>query len=615
MKIGKDFLQWFGNQKLGRKIMYTFIATSVIPLLASQVLMLYVISSNMREKADELMLSQLVQISERTDLTIDAYTNVVYQIYSDNEIIAGLDRYQNAAPEMRARAYREICGRLQQYGISVSGVECISIVLADGQDITYDFGLASAVDNLWERYPDKKSIEPYRRAQKESSNMAITPTERIKRGGEEERIFHISKQMYDFKDIGKGPIGTVIMSVSESVLHAVCSTAQEGAEVYTVNFISDQENHILTYPDSFYSGIVLAEGRAVKEFVEKTGVLAGKRIAVNRYENENLGWYFYNAYDEDYILREVRHIQYLTIALGAALLLASVFLIRYTVSLIARSTQSIVSGILQVQRGNLDVQVSVESRDEMGQIADNFNTMTGKVQSLIEEVRSAGEKQRDAEIRALEAQINPHFLYNTLDSINWMAIEKGEYQISRMVRNLGVILRYSVDKSNKMATVAEMADWLEKYVSLQRMRFNDAFECEIHVQPETEEIRVYKLLLQPFVENAIVHGFKGIEWGGILRVDVMLSENRDEMDIIIEDNGKGISRELAEKFNDRDTALQDDGRSIGLHNAFSRMQMYYGNRASWNVSSIPDVGTVITLKIPADTAVKKEELSDEDRHC
>ena len=241
--------------------------------------------------------------------------------------------------------------------------------------------------------------------------------------------------------------------------------------------------------------------------------------------------------------------------------------------------------------------------------------MTGKVQSLIEEVRSAGEKQRDAEIRALEAQINPHFLYNTLDSINWMAIEKGEYQISRMVRNLGVILRYSVDKSNKMATVAEMADWLEKYVSLQRMRFNDAFECEIHVQPETKEIRVYKLLLQPFVENAIVHGFKGIEWGGILRVDVMLSENRDEMDIIIEDNGKGISRELAEKFNDRDTALQDDGRSIGLHNAFSRMQMYYGNRASWNVSSIPDVGTVITLKIPAGTAVKKEALSDEDRHC
>ena len=168
MKLGKDFLQWFGNQKLGRKIMYTFIATSVIPLLASQVLMLYVISSNMREKADELMVSQLVQISERTDLTIDAYTNLVYQIYSDNEIIAGLDRYQNAAPETRARAYREICGRLQQYGISVSGVECISIVLADGQDITYDFGLASAVDNLWERYPDKKSIEPYRRAQEEA---------------------------------------------------------------------------------------------------------------------------------------------------------------------------------------------------------------------------------------------------------------------------------------------------------------------------------------------------------------------------------------------------------------------------------------------------------------
>ena len=216
------------------------------------------------------------------------------------------------------------------------------------------------------------------------------------------------------------------------------------------------------------------------------------------------------------------------------------------------------------------------------------------------------------EIRALEAQINPHFLYNTLDSINWMAIDKEEYEISRMVRNLGVILRYSVDKSNKMATVAEMADWLEKYVSLQRMRFNDAFTCEIHVQPGTEKLYIHKLLLQPFVENAILHGFKEIEYGGILRVDVMLSESRNELDIIIEDNGKGIPRRIAETFNDPERACRDDKSSIGLHNAFSRMRMYYGDSASWNVSSIPEVGTVITLKIPVS---EKGGVGDADCDC
>ncbi len=600
MNSEKGFLRWFADQRVGKKIMYTFVITTVIPLLVLQVLMLYVISNNMKSKVDEIMVNQLVQISERADLTVDVYTNLVYQIYADDEIIQCMADCQNASSKIRARAYREICGKLKRYGLSTGGIECISIVLEDGQDITYDFGMASAVDNLWEGYADKKSIVPYRMAQEGDTDMVISPTERILREGEETRIFHISKQMYDFADIQKGPIGTVIMSIDESVLNAVCSTAQEDGELYTVNFIADKDGNILTYPNSFYSGILLSKGRSVKEFVEKTGMLEGRTVAVNQYENENLGWYFYNAYDEDYILQDVRHIQYMTIAIGVLLLLVSLFLIRFTVRLIERSTRSIVAGIVEVQRGNLDVQVSVESRDEMGQIADNFNTMTGKVQGLIEEVKAVTVKQKEAEIRALEAQINPHFLYNTLDSINWMAIEREEYEISRMVRSLGVILRYSVDKSNKKATVAEMADWLEKYVSLQRMRFNDAFVCEIHIQPETEKLRVYKLLLQPFVENAIIHGFKEIEYGGILRVDVMLSESQDKLDIIIEDNGRGIPCEIAERFNHPDNVDPDDRGSIGLNNAFSRMRMYYGSSASWNVSSIPEVGTVITLKIPVE---------------
>lgn len=600
--MGKErkILRWFRNQKLGKKIIYTFILAAVIPLLVVQIMMQYFIFNNMKAKVDALMISQLAQISERTNLTLDIYTNLVYQIYSDNQIIEGLRAYEGAGPEGRARVYREICNRIQQYGISAGGIECISIILPDGRDITYDFSLASAVDNLWDGYPDKTLIRPYVRAA-EGANMTISPTERFIKEEEETRIFHISKQLYDFKDIPRGPIGTIVMSINESVLHAVCSTAQEeGEEVYAVNFITDREGNVLTYPNSFYSGITIDPNKTVKEFVEVTGELAGKNSAVNRYEDERLGWIIYNAYDKDYMFRDVRRIQYLTVAIGCTLFLLSVILIRYMARLIETSTRSIVGGIQQVQQGNLEVQVSVDCEDEMGQIADNFNTMTQKVRRLIEEVKEASQKQKDAEIRALEAQINPHFLYNTLDSINWMAIERQEYEISRMLRNLGVILRYSVNKSNQMATVSEMTDWLEKYVSLQRMRFNDVFYCEIHVDEEAGQVRIYKLLIQPFVENAIVHGFKGIESGGILRIDVMLSENKEELDIIIEDNGKGMPKEVAGRYNDYEAAVQDDGRSIGLHNAFARMRTYYGEAVSWDVSSIPEVGTVITLKIPVE---------------
>lgn len=165
---------------------------------------------------------------------------------------------------------------------------------------------------------------------------------------------------------------------------------------------------------------------------------------------------------------------------------------------------------------------------------------------------------------------------------------------------MGVILRYSVNKSNQMVPLWQAADWLEKYVGLQQMRFNHAFSFELHMDEKAGQVHIYKLLLQPFVENCIVHGFRGIQQGGMLRVDMTVSEEQGMLCIIVEDNGNGMPQEEVRKYNLLNQEIQDDGRSIGLINAFSRMRMYYGSRVSWNVSSIPEVGTIITLKIPVE---------------
>lgn len=606
MKKKSRFLQWFRNQKLWKKIIYTFLLASIIPMAVAQILILTVITQNMEDNVNEYMRVQLGQIAERTNLTLDVYTNLVYQIYSDNQLIDYVSSYHSVDSAVKSKAYRKICDRLQQYGITSTGIECISIILPDGQDITYDFGMASAVNNIWDSYGNMCSIMPYQAAQNET-NMVITPTSRFTVGNKEKMIFHISKQMYNLKNMKEGSIATVVLSVNESVLNTVCNAGlpEDRSNAYAINFIMDKQNNILTYPNAFYSGIKLKDGRNMEEFVHQTGELKNKKIEVNCYEDAQLGWRFYNIYDRDYILRDVTKTQTLTIIIGAFLFLISILLIAYTVRLIEQSTEKIVAGIKEVQQGNLKVQIQVDSEDEMGQIADNFNTMTEKVQDLIQEVTDATSKQKNAEIIALEAQINPHFLYNTLDSINWMAIEKEEYQISEMIRNLSVILRYSVNKSNHMVTIAQMFDWLQKYVSLQRLRFNNAFECETYVEPAAEQLWIHKLLIQPFVENAIIHGFKGIDNGGILRVDCMLSEDRAYITVIIEDNGVGMSKELTDRYNDPIMAVKDDGRSIGLQNAFSRMKMYYGEKANWDVHSIENIGTVITLKIPVQKTGEK----------
>jgi sensor histidine kinase YesM len=585
--------------KIGRKIMAAFVLVSIVPILAVQFIGYYMNSNSLKHKIDTLMVDNLTQLSERVDLTMDIYANLVYQIYVDDKVIENVNILMSGDGNGREVAYHTIYNRLQQAEKSVKGVRSISVICANGQSVTYDAATGSSIENLWDDYEDLRDILPYQ-AVKGQPGMVVTPTTRHDGEGGETYYFHISKCMFDYNNLDKGVIATIVMSVDENVLRDICAVAiAEDEAEYNINFITDKSGYIISYPDPFYTGIHMNPKLSIPEFVRVTGQLKGQNTAVNQYVNEGRGWIYYNVYNKDYMMRDIRNNQTIFIVISLSAILFSSILIGYIVRRIGSAVALIINGIDQVKEGNLNVSVALESQDELGQIASNFNDMTGKVRGLIEEVSEAKDKQKDAEIRALEAQINPHFLYNTLDSINWMAIEKEEYDISRMLRNLGVILRYSINKSNQMASMEEMADWLEKYVSLQQMRFNQSFRFELSVEEKARRVMIHKLLLQPFVENAIIHGFREMEKGGVLRVDIFLSETGERVNIIIEDNGKGMPKEMAEAFNDREQAIKDGGSSIGLHNAFARMDMYYGKEAAWNVNSIEGMGTVITLTLPS----------------
>ena len=600
MKPHLFLLDHFNNMKIGKKIMLAFVMASIVPILAIQFIGYRMNSNSLKRKIDTLMVDNLTQLSERVDLTMDIYTNLVYQIYVDDKIIENVNILMEREAGEREVAFHTIYNRLQQAEKSVKGVRCISVICSNGQSVTYDAGTGSSIENLWDDYGDLREIAPYRDVQGQPG-MLVTPTTRYKGYDGDEYYFHISKCMYDYNNLDKGVIATIVMSVDESVLRDICAVAiAEDEAEYNINFITDRTGFVISYPNPFYTGINMNPKLSVQEFVSVTGLLKGQNTAVNTYVNEHRGWVYYNVYNKDYMMRDIRNNQIMFIVISLTAILFSSVLICYIVRRIGSSVALLTDGIDQVKEGNLNVSVALESRDELGQIASNFNDMTGKVRNLVAEVSQAKDQQKNAEIRALEAQINPHFLYNTLDSINWMAIEKEEYEISRMLRNLGVILRYSVNQSNQMASVSEVADWLEKYVSLQQMRFNQSFRFSLNVTEEARKVMIYKLLLQPFVENAIIHGFKGTEKGGVLRVDLFLSETGERLNIIIEDNGKGMSREMAESFNVREQAVKDEGGSIGLHNAFARMDMYYGKEAVWNVNSIEGMGTVVTLTLPVD---------------
>ena len=596
MRIWKKILKHYNSWKLGHKLLCAFALASIIPLLLMQVYVFQVNRKQMTEKIDELMVSNLTQIAERVNLNMEVYTNLLYQIYKDDQVTECVSELNDMQESHKAVAYNQIVKRLKQYRNSDAGIRCLSIVCPDGTAVIYDFETDSSLNTIWHNYSDMRQIPPYRESL-DAPGMVLTDTMNFQGGENDGHFFHISKRMFDFNDLEKGSIATVIMSVDQKILSSICGNGTK--EDPSINIILNKEQRVVSYPDEDFTGNAINPQLNIKEFVNVSGYLRNKNVALNQYEDADTGWIFYNAYDRDYMLKDLTKTQGTQLGITVLLLVFALALIFYTVRNMDASVKSVVSGMQEVKNGNLDVVVPVQSFDEIGTIADNFNEMTVKVRELIREVTEAEENRKNAEIRALEAQINPHFLYNTLDSINWMAIEKEEYEISKMIRNLGVILRYSVNKSNQIVTIRELADWLEKYISLQQMRFNDAFSYRLNIEEETYTEKVYKLLLQPFVENAIIHGFKEMESGGLLQIDIMAAEHGQGIIIIIEDNGAGMPQEMLKCFNNKEEAIKDEGKSIGLHNAFSRMNMYYGEKASWNVSSIEGMGTVITLRLPS----------------
>lgn len=593
----KKLLNRYNNSKFRTKLLLIFGLSAILPVAAILLVSFILNTRNMTDKVDELMVTNLTQIAERVNLNLELYTNMVYQLYQDEKIAENMKTLMEGQ-EGSAIAYHEIYNSLKQYNTVEAEVRCISIIGADGSSVVYDFETASSVDNLWRNYKDLRQIPPCREAE-EQSGMVITPTMTFKERNKTTHCFHISKRVFDLNNLDQGSIATIVMSIDANVLNTICNVSGSGEQESGINFITTENDTVISYPDEDFSGMRKNPELSVADFVKISGRLKEKNTAVNRYEDPVTGWIFYNVYDQDSILADVVKSQKIYMVIGLLALAFATFSLLCLIRQINQSIGCVVKGIKEVKEGNLNTHVFVPQQDEIGEIAENFNDMTVKVRELIDEVTQATDKQKNAEIRALEAQINPHFLYNTLDSINWMAIEHGEYEISKMLRNLGVILRYSVNKSNSIVTVGELADWLDKYISLHQMRFDGVFRYQLHVDERVKRKRIHKLLLQPFVENAILHGFKEMEGGGVLCVDLSCSEEEDMICVIIEDNGKGMPSEKLEQYNNPKTAAADDGRSIGLHNAFSRMRMYYGERASWHVNSIEGMGTVVTLKMPA----------------
>ena len=333
-----------------------------------------------------------------------------------------------------------------------------------------------------------------------------------------------------------------------------------------------------------------------------------------RQYNGLTGWETYSVVSTDDFFPQAKRLREAIMSLVLLAMLAAgvgIFVLSYTFT---RPIGRLKNAMKQVEAGDFEIQVESKAHDEIGMLIQSFNYMVSRLRQLIMEVYQQKLAQKNAELTALQAQINPHFLYNTLDSINWMLIEKGEWEISDVVVSLGDILKYSLHGEEMFVLFEEELKYIESYLCIQKNRLEDRLTVQIEIDEEAKLCFVPKLILQPIVENAILHGIEKKKEMGRIQIHAIVREGT--LEIRVTDDGIGMQPDRLMRF--RESIMSDEisGKHIGMRNVHRRIQLHFGEAYGLKIDSEWQKGTTVTILLPIEEVDQAKEVTeDENRNC
>ena len=322
----------------------------------------------------------------------------------------------------------------------------------------------------------------------------------------------------------------------------------------------------------------------------------GEKYLVTRTDMKTTGWTLVSMVPYKSVMAETMAISGVMILAVAITLIVNLLLLNRILTGVVKPLKKLEKYMVQVNPDNMDQRMEILTDDEIGHLSMKFNQMMDRIRNLKEPVIEEQEDKRKYELQALQAQINPHFLYNTLDSIIWMA-ETNDSNIVAMTEALAKLFRISLNKGNEEISLERELEHVKNYLIIQSMRYADKFTYEISAEPGVERCRTIKLILQPIVENCIYHGIKKKRGTG----KITIRAYRREQNLIIEvsDDGCGMPEEICRKIlSDEIESENISGSGIGVKNVNERIQLRFGKKYGLSYSSEEGVGTTVTYVLP-----------------
>lgn len=566
-----------------RRMIITLVVATVMPAIILSSIIFNVAAKNLEKQAYELTDYKITQRVRFLELDLQQVFDLIYQTVVDPAVAGAMDSLNRGKEPVESKT--TLRSKFISYGQMLEAVQSMTYIDNEGENYyTYEKFNSVYDNNMWS---DKNRRLELCKDTRETESAVFLPTiKEVLAGGRQLDLFYIAIPVLDY--VADSNVGVLVMGIGMGFFQNLDTGEDEDSRWNDMVEVLDSQGKIIYSQE--------------KNRIGKTAETAdptdkNQLIKENKIEKSN--WTLRSYVNLKEIKQNLYGFQQVTILIGIIFIVPFVAVVWALSKYFTKNLSMLSMSLKKIGEGQVGMQLDATIEDEFYPVIQQFNQMSKSIERLIKRLKreraqteEAVTRQRQAELRALESQINPHFLYNTLDSINWRAIENEEYEISEMISCLADLLRYSITDIDGMVQVKEEKQWLNKYLFLQQKRFSDKFTFSIHIPAEAEDILIHKMLLQPIIENCVVHGINEMKKDGRIIVEASVEEGK-RLRFVVKDNGKGIGEKTLARLNRKDSR-----GDIGTDNVRARLESYYGGEAFIRYYSSGVSGTVVTMEIP-----------------
>ncbi|HUC94028.1 MAG TPA: sensor histidine kinase [Paenibacillus sp.] len=609
-------LKWFqlNNWSIRYKLIFHFLLISILPALGIGVLIGWATNETIGNQVN----AHTAQLIGNVNKSLDSYAgniqNISYFIAMNPEIGRFLKEGSAALAEERDR-YRT-AKFLQGFTTLYSEIAGIMVVNADGEYFSNDM-YARSDRNLTEE-------DWYREAVKAKGIFKLIghPSQRnvtTHANYKDSEVVSVVRAILD-PDTQQTE-GVVLIDLKLRVISETVRDVRLGKSGYLM--VVDDKGGSIYAPRNSLVGRIDQVQLADQTSGTFSQEIDGRRVQFIYQKSPFTNWTTVGVFAMEDTVQEIKEINLYLVTFVFIVCLLGIAASYYLSHSISRPITQLASSMRKVEEGNLNIRVAGERRDEVGMLGRSFNKMLAQITRLLSQVGEEQRLKREAELRSLQAHIQPHFLYNTLDTIQWLARKDGANGAAEMVEALSRLFRIGLSKGQEMIPLSDELDHIRSYLKIQQTRYRDKLNYSIEIEPGLDDMIVLKLVLQPLVENAIYHGIK--ERRGPGRIAIRAAASSGILTFTIEDNGAGMTEERlswlratleaagAQKdgtgASKGEAPLPDTGGdlprradtvtgSYGLRNVQERIRLSFGEQYGLTIESKQTLGTTVTVSLP-----------------